>query len=195
MRSGRLARRRPLPSRVGRRPRRAGRRRARAGPRSRFRAVSRPPDVSRHHARIRIAGDQATIEDLDSKNGTFVTDRRLDAAARLADGDSIRIGSSPADVQRRAKPGSTETQSPAGAVSSDMAGAMLPCARAGARRRVPGQDPLQSFELFRNQSPALPATIRRATPPNRPSNRSIRDRSGRRRTWPAMPPCDPAPGA
>jgi DNA-binding winged helix-turn-helix (wHTH) protein len=50
-------------------------------------------DVSRRHARITISADEATIEDLDSKNGTFVTDRRLDAAARLGDGDSIRIGS------------------------------------------------------------------------------------------------------
>ena len=61
--------------------------------------------VSRHHARISIAGDEATIEDLDSKNGTFVTDRRPDAAARLVDGDSESIGSSPAEVPCRAKPG------------------------------------------------------------------------------------------
>jgi len=71
------------------------------------------PDVSRHHARIRIAGDQATIEDLDSKNGTFVTDRRLDAAARLADGDSIRIGSVRLTFSAVRSRGSTETQSPA----------------------------------------------------------------------------------
>ena len=30
------------------------------------------PTVSRHHARIRIANGVASIEDLDSKNGTFV---------------------------------------------------------------------------------------------------------------------------
>jgi DNA-binding winged helix-turn-helix (wHTH) protein len=51
------------------------------------------PDVSRRHALIRITGDGATIEDLESKNGTFVGDRRLGSATRLADGDSIRIGS------------------------------------------------------------------------------------------------------
>jgi hypothetical protein len=51
------------------------------------------PDVSRRHARICVAGEEATIEDLDSRNGTFVSDRRLQAAARLADGDSIRVGS------------------------------------------------------------------------------------------------------
>ena len=72
------------------------------------------PDVSRHHARIRIAGDEATIEDLDSKNGTFVTDRRLDATARLADGDSIRIGSVRLTFSAVRSRGSTETQTPAG---------------------------------------------------------------------------------
>jgi len=50
-------------------------------------------DVSRRHARISIAGKDATIEDLGSKNGTFVGDRRLDPAAPLADGDVIRVGS------------------------------------------------------------------------------------------------------
>lgn len=51
------------------------------------------PGVSRRHALIRIAGNVATLEDLGSKNGTFVADRRLDAAIALADGDAIRVGS------------------------------------------------------------------------------------------------------
>jgi DNA-binding winged helix-turn-helix (wHTH) protein len=51
------------------------------------------PDVSRRHARISVAGEQATIEDLESKNGTYVSDRKLQAATRLADGDTIRLGS------------------------------------------------------------------------------------------------------
>jgi DNA-binding winged helix-turn-helix (wHTH) protein len=49
--------------------------------------------ISRRHALIRIAGDEATIEDLGSKNGTFVADRRIDGPRRLADGDRIRMGS------------------------------------------------------------------------------------------------------
>jgi DNA-binding winged helix-turn-helix (wHTH) protein len=48
--------------------------------------------VSRRHALIRIAGDEATIEDLGSKNGTFVADQRLDSPTRLVDGDVIRVG-------------------------------------------------------------------------------------------------------
>jgi DNA-binding winged helix-turn-helix (wHTH) protein len=51
------------------------------------------PGVSRRHALIRIAGDEATVEDLGSKNGTFVADRRLDSRARLVDGNLIRVGS------------------------------------------------------------------------------------------------------
>ena len=30
------------------------------------------PSVSRQHARLRIVAGQATLEDLDSKNGTFI---------------------------------------------------------------------------------------------------------------------------
>ena len=50
-------------------------------------------DVSRRHARITVAGTEAMIEDLNSKNGTFVSDRRLDSVRQLVAGDSIRIGS------------------------------------------------------------------------------------------------------
>jgi len=48
--------------------------------------------VSRQHARIVIAGSSARLEDLGSKNGTFVRERRLDTSAPLRDGDSIRLG-------------------------------------------------------------------------------------------------------
>ena len=51
------------------------------------------PGVSRHHARIRIAGAQATIEDLGSKNGTFLAGRRVSQPSPLGDGDEIRLGS------------------------------------------------------------------------------------------------------
>jgi DNA-binding winged helix-turn-helix (wHTH) protein len=51
------------------------------------------PGVSRRHALIRIAGDEATVEDLGSKNGTFVADRRLESPTQLVDGDLIRVGS------------------------------------------------------------------------------------------------------
>src|SRR5919106_4209265 len=49
--------------------------------------------VSRHHARLSIAGDRATIEDLGSKNGTFVGDRRVTSTTILGDGDVITVGS------------------------------------------------------------------------------------------------------
>jgi DNA-binding winged helix-turn-helix (wHTH) protein len=68
------------------------------------------PDVSRHHARISIAGDEATIDDLESKNGTFVSDRRVVSATRLADGDSIRVGSVRLTFTAVRSRGSTETR-------------------------------------------------------------------------------------
>ena len=67
------------------------------------------PDVSRRHARINILGDEATIEDLDSKNGTFLADHRLDSVARLADGDVIRVGSVQLTFTAIKSRGSTET--------------------------------------------------------------------------------------
>jgi DNA-binding winged helix-turn-helix (wHTH) protein len=49
--------------------------------------------VSRRHARIWVAGTEAVIEDLGSKNGSFVGERRVTASLRLRDGDEIRLGS------------------------------------------------------------------------------------------------------
>jgi pSer/pThr/pTyr-binding forkhead associated (FHA) protein len=49
--------------------------------------------VSRSHARIVVSADQVTIEDLGSKNGTFVRGERVNGPTRLADGDEIRLGS------------------------------------------------------------------------------------------------------
>ncbi|HEY6928929.1 MAG TPA: FHA domain-containing protein [Thermoanaerobaculia bacterium] len=48
--------------------------------------------VSRHHARIVVSGDTATIEDLGSKNGTFLAGESVVRPRALRDGDRIRIG-------------------------------------------------------------------------------------------------------
>ena len=50
------------------------------------------PTVSRRHARILVEDDHAVIEDLGSKNGTFVRGERISGPARLAHGDVIRLG-------------------------------------------------------------------------------------------------------
>jgi hypothetical protein len=50
------------------------------------------PKVSRLHARIIVAGDTAMVEDMGSKNGTFVGDVRVDGPTPLADGDQVRLG-------------------------------------------------------------------------------------------------------
>jgi DNA-binding winged helix-turn-helix (wHTH) protein len=48
--------------------------------------------VSRRHARISVDATGATIEDLGSKNGTYVRGRKIVKPARLTDGDAIKIG-------------------------------------------------------------------------------------------------------
>jgi DNA-binding winged helix-turn-helix (wHTH) protein len=48
--------------------------------------------VSRRHARIAVGDAGAILEDLGSKNGTFVGGRKISKPARLADRDAIKIG-------------------------------------------------------------------------------------------------------
>lgn len=47
--------------------------------------------VSRRHARIRLDGAHYLLEDLHSKNGTFVNGREISEAHSLEDGDEIQI--------------------------------------------------------------------------------------------------------
>ena len=48
--------------------------------------------VSRRHARITALGGRFTLDDLGSKNGTFLREERLLAPADLEDGDAFRLG-------------------------------------------------------------------------------------------------------
>ena len=48
--------------------------------------------VSRRHARILVEGGSAVIEDLGSKNGTFVKGQRISSRTPLENGDEIRLG-------------------------------------------------------------------------------------------------------
>jgi len=50
------------------------------------------PKVSRRHARIIVDGDSAVVEDLESKNGTFIGDTRIGGPTPLTHGDQLRLG-------------------------------------------------------------------------------------------------------
>ena len=50
------------------------------------------PGVSRRHARIVIDGDAASIEDLESKNGTMLREQIVAGQSPLRDGDRIQVG-------------------------------------------------------------------------------------------------------
>lgn len=54
--------------------------------------VIHQPDVSRHHARLLITGTRITLEDLGSKNGTFIGSQRVTSPIEVTPGDDIVIG-------------------------------------------------------------------------------------------------------
>jgi DNA-binding winged helix-turn-helix (wHTH) protein len=66
------------------------------------------PSVSRRHARI-VIGDSASIEDLGSKNGTWLEGQRLTTSRPLADGDVVRLGSVSFTFRLARHPRSTES--------------------------------------------------------------------------------------
>jgi two-component system cell cycle response regulator len=48
--------------------------------------------ISRNHARIRSETNRAWIEDMESRNGTFVNGERIKASVELKDGDKVQVG-------------------------------------------------------------------------------------------------------
>jgi len=67
--------------------------------------------VSRHHARITVTAGLAVLEDLGSKNGTFVRGTRVEAPVELADGDQITLGEVALTFRVTGIPGTTATAS------------------------------------------------------------------------------------
>jgi DNA-binding winged helix-turn-helix (wHTH) protein len=53
------------------------------------------PSISRRHAVIRVSDTYVTIEDLGSKNGTFVSGSRIRGCQSLSDGDAVILGRVP----------------------------------------------------------------------------------------------------
>lgn len=66
--------------------------------------------VSRRHARIVVGPDAARLEDLESKNGTYLNGRRIAEAVELTDGDEIAVGPAKLIFRALVPAGSTETE-------------------------------------------------------------------------------------
>jgi hypothetical protein len=56
-------------------------------------------ELSRRHAVLRSVGSGIEIEDLGSRNGTFVNGVRIEAVTLLAGGDSVKIGKSVLELE------------------------------------------------------------------------------------------------
>jgi DNA-binding winged helix-turn-helix (wHTH) protein len=65
--------------------------------------------VSRRHARIVVSAESATLEDLGSKNGTLLGDRKIEATVPLEDGSRLRIGAVTLTFRMFSLPDSTLT--------------------------------------------------------------------------------------
>jgi DNA-binding winged helix-turn-helix (wHTH) protein len=68
------------------------------------------PTVSRRHARILVRDGEATLEDLGSRNGTYLRGERVRSPSILVDGDEIRLGRVPIMFRARRPAGSTESE-------------------------------------------------------------------------------------
>ena len=68
--------------------------------------------VSRHHARLVVSATGASIEDLGSKNGTFVNRVRICGVQPLSDRDEVGLGPERLVVHLLGDPAATQTEPP-----------------------------------------------------------------------------------
>jgi DNA-binding winged helix-turn-helix (wHTH) protein len=66
------------------------------------------PGVSRRHARIVVTGREAMLEDLGSRNGTWLRGTRITERTLVRDGDELRLGSVKLTFRVRGLEDSTE---------------------------------------------------------------------------------------
>lgn len=67
------------------------------------------PLVSRRHARVTASGPGAVVEDLGSRNGTFVNGQQLHGPTALHPGDTLQVGTTMLKLQTDAAAGSGAT--------------------------------------------------------------------------------------
>lgn len=66
------------------------------------------PSVSRRHARISIRPNRATLEDLESRNGTFLAGRRIESPTEIHHGAIIGLGPITVTFRMLSGPASTK---------------------------------------------------------------------------------------
>jgi pSer/pThr/pTyr-binding forkhead associated (FHA) protein len=69
------------------------------------------PSVSRRHARISIRSARAVLEDLKSRNGTFLDGKRIDTPTEIRDGAVIGLGPIMLTFRVLSAPASTQPMS------------------------------------------------------------------------------------
>lgn len=67
--------------------------------------------VSRLHARLLVAGGKVHLEDLGSRNGTWVHGQRIGSVVELSDGDQFRVGRVPVTLRAMRAGSSTRSSS------------------------------------------------------------------------------------
>lgn len=65
--------------------------------------------VSRRHALIVVSDDEITVQDLASKNGTYINNVRVTSPVRLVDGAELRVGPLPLQFRQPDATMSTQT--------------------------------------------------------------------------------------
>ena len=111
------------------------------------------PLLSRLHARVRVEEDRVLVEDMESRNGTFVNGRRVAAPVVLERGDRVTLGNTTLvltdEASTRVVVDESSRPAPVEGMTLFPSDALLHAVRAGAPEGAPGRPPREEpFEVL-----------------------------------------------
>ncbi len=137
------------------------------------------PNASRRHGRVLAEGDAYVIEDLGSRNGTYVNGERVVQRQGLRDGDVVRIGGTEFMFRQKGLLESPARQRPAAVVPPVVPAA--PVRGTSPARPVAAVPPVVSVPRTAPVAPVAPAVPAAPAPPSPPKKPAVSPIPVRRR--------------
>lgn len=108
--------------------------------------VLEDPEVSRRHAVLRRSGASVVVEDLESTNGTFVNEERIENPRAVRPGDQIRVGRTTLEIEPDPRADDTIVSQPHDRVDETIVSLPVPPDQIPSAEARPSPDPLTDLE-------------------------------------------------
>ncbi|HET7929705.1 MAG TPA: FHA domain-containing protein [Actinomycetota bacterium] len=108
--------------------------------------VLEDPEVSRRHAMLRRSGGSVVVEDLESTNGTFVNEEKIENPRAVRPGDQIRVGRTTLEIEPNPRADDTIVSQPHDRVDETIVSLPVPPDQISSAEARPSREPRTDVE-------------------------------------------------